>query len=127
MLNELPGVIELGIFAAVPSAIVIYVLGLVASFKFSIWFFDKPQDFQDYQLLVIFVMGVCAAVSVKIFSRFKFESPHFGNIALMLIGVILGISAIFSYARGLNMMEYGLPYLETFTILSATALIFGTR
>ena len=117
----------MGILAAVTSGMVIYVLGVTASFKFSTWFFDKPQDFQDYQLLVICVMGLCAAVSVKIFSKFKFESPHFGNIALMLIGIILGISAIFSYARGLNMMKYGLPYFETFSILSVTALIFSRR
>ena len=112
---------------AVPSAMVVYFLGVVLSFKFSVWFFDSPSDFQKYQLLIIFAMGLFAAMSVKLLSKFKFESPHFGNIALMLIGIILGISAIFSYARGLEMMKYGLPYLETFTILSATALILGSK
>ena len=115
------------IFAAVPLAIIIYFFGVVVSFKFSIYIFDTPQDFQDYQLLIIFIMGLFAAMLVKLFVRIKYHSSFFGHISLLLIGLILGFSAVFSYVRNLGVMECGLEYLETFAILSVVALIFGTR
>ena len=111
-------------FAAIPYAIITYCLGLFAAFHFSVWAFS---DFQDSQLIIIFSMGILAALLVKLFIRWKFDNSYFGNMSLLFIGIILGISAVFSFARNLGMMDCGLPYLDTFTILSVTALILGSR
>lgn len=111
-------------FAAIPFSIVFYIVGLFAGFHFSTWAFS---DFEYSQLITISSMGIIAAITVKLFIRLKFQGSYFGSISLLFIGIILGVSAIFSFVRDLNLMSCGLPYFDTFAILSAVALILGGR
>lgn len=111
-------------FTAVPFAIITYIIALFAGFHFSTWAFSS---FKDSQLIIICSMGILAAIVVKLLIRWKFPDSYFGHISLLFIGIILAISAFFSLVRDLDIMSCGLPYSDTFAILSVTALILGRR
>ena len=111
-------------FFALPCALLIHFLVLKASYEMLIQVFDEPQD---WQMLIVALMGIFSAGAVKVLIEVRFDTPIFGKMALLLLGIIFGVSAVFLYMKNFGTMENGFEGHISFGILSLTALIFGTR
>ena len=109
-------------FIALPFALIIYFIGLKASYEILIQIFDAPKD---WQILIVAIMGIFSAVAVKIIIEVKYETPIFSKMSLLLLAMIFGVVAVFSYAKDLGVTTFGFDYDISFAILSATAFYFS--
>jgi len=111
-------------FIALPYALIVYFLGLKASYEILVHVFDAPHD---WQILIVAIMGIFSAGAVKILIEGKYEAPIFSKMSLLLLGIIFAVIAVFSYARNLDVTTFGFDYDISFAILSVTALYFGKK
>lgn len=111
-------------FTAFPIAIIIYFAGLKISYELLIKIFDKPQE---WQILIVTLMGLFSAIAVTLIVEVKYDFQVFKKMSLLMLGMVFGVAALFSYARNLGVAEIGFEYDISFAILAATALFFGKR
>lgn len=109
-------------FIALPYALIVYFLGLKASYEILMQIFDTPQE---WQILIVAIMGIFSAGAVKILIEDRYESPIFSKMSLLLLGIIFAVIAVFAYARNLGVTNFGFYYDISFAILAVTALYFG--
>ena len=109
-------------FIALPYALIVYFLGLKASYEILAQVFDAPHE---WQILIVALMGIFSSGAVKILIEGRYEAPIFGKMSLLLLGIIFAFIAVFAYARNLGVTDFGFDYDISFAILSVTALYFG--
>ena len=110
--------------AAVLATLIIYFLGLKISYELIMLIAKSPLD---WQIVIVALMGVFSASLVKIFLETKCIPPLFGNMTLLLLGIIFGVAGLVSYAKDFGIMDCGFSYWTSFLVLSVTAFIFGMR
>lgn len=111
-------------FAALPCAIILYFLGLKISYEILTRVIDKPIE---WQIFIVAIMGLFSVAIVRIIISWKWDASIFGQMAMILLGVIFGVAAIFSYARNYGVMENGFEYDISLAILSVEALFFSKK